>query len=102
SRNPKQSAYLRIGDVPSSTIGDIRMRFLASAATALIGWSLACSAWAWADRPLKLIVPAPPGGTMDIVARVVGQQLSIDIDRPVVVENRPGAARGAPALVFDA
>ena len=67
------------------------MRVLARAATALIGLALTCSAWAWADRPLKLIVPAPPGGTMDIVARVVGQQLSVDIGQPVVVENRPGA-----------
>ena len=70
------------------------MNLLARASTALMGWALACSAWAWADRPLKLIVPAPPGGTMDIVARVVGQQLALDIGQPVVVENRPGAGGG--------
>ena len=67
---------------------------LARAAMALMGWALACSAWAWADRPLKLIVPAPAGGTMDIVARVVGQQLAADIGQPVIVENRPGAGGG--------
>ena len=67
------------------------MRLLARACAALVGSALACSAWAWADQPLKLIVPAPPGGTMDIVARVVGQQLSVDIGQPVVVDNRPGA-----------
>ena len=66
---------------------------LARASMALmgLGWSLALSAWAAADRPLKIIVPAPPGGTMDIVARVVGQQMSSDMGRPVVVDNRPGA-----------
>ncbi|WP_326532772.1 Bug family tripartite tricarboxylate transporter substrate binding protein [Pseudorhodoferax sp.] len=70
------------------------MTLLARATAALLGWAVACSAWAWADRPLKLIVPAPPGGTMDIVARVVGQQLAADSGQPVVVENRPGAGGG--------
>jgi len=67
------------------------MKWLARAALALPGWTLACAAWAWTDRPLKLIVPAPAGGTMDIVARVVGQQLAAEIRQPVVVENKPGA-----------
>lgn len=70
------------------------MKLFARATTALMGWALACSAWAWAERPVKLIVPAPPGGTMDIVARVVGQQLAADIGQPVIVENRPGAGGG--------
>jgi tripartite-type tricarboxylate transporter receptor subunit TctC len=61
---------------------------------ALAAWTLASSAWAWADKPVKLIVPAPPGGTMDIVARVLGQQLSADIGQTVIVENRPGAGGG--------
>lgn len=54
--------------------------------------SLAFGAQAFGDKPVKMIVPAPPGGSMDIVARVVGQQLSSDIGQPVVVENKPGAA----------
>ncbi len=69
----------------------MKLLSLARASMALMGWSLALSAWAAADRPLKIIVPAPPGGTMDIVARVVGQQMAVDMGRPVVVENRPGA-----------
>ena len=60
-------------------------------ALVLIGWSLALGAWAFGDKPLKVIVPAPPGGTVDIAARVIGQQMSQDIGRPVIVENRPGA-----------
>lgn len=62
------------------------------ATMALAAWALAASAWAWADRPIRLIVPAPAGGTADTIARVVGQQLSTDIGQPVVVENKPGAA----------
>lgn len=58
---------------------------------ALIGWSFAVSAWALGDIPLKVIVPAPAGGTMDVVARIVGQQMSADTGRPVIVENRAGA-----------
>lgn len=70
------------------------MKFFVRACTALIGSALACSALAWPDQPLKLIVPAPPGGTADIAARVFGQQLSADSGQPVVVENRPGAGGG--------
>jgi tripartite-type tricarboxylate transporter receptor subunit TctC len=46
---------------------------------------------AGAEGVLKLIVPAPAGGTMDVVARLVADQLSADSRQPVVVENRPGA-----------
>jgi len=42
-------------------------------------------------RPIRLIVPIPPGGAPDISARVVGQRLSEMIGQPVVVENRPGS-----------
>ncbi len=62
------------------------------ATMAFAAWALAASAWAWADRPIRLIVPAPAGGTADTIARVVGHQLSTDIGQPVVVENKPGAA----------
>ncbi|MGB4115857.1 MAG: tripartite tricarboxylate transporter substrate binding protein [Polaromonas sp.] len=55
------------------------------------------SAFAWTDKPVRMLVPAPAGGTMDVVARVIAQQLSTDIGQPVVVDNRPGAG-GAIAV----
>jgi tripartite-type tricarboxylate transporter receptor subunit TctC len=42
-------------------------------------------------RPIRLIVPFPPGGGNDILARAIGQSLSEVVGQPVVVENRPGA-----------
>ncbi|NML44543.1 tripartite tricarboxylate transporter substrate binding protein [Ramlibacter sp. G-1-2-2] len=52
---------------------------------------MSLSVFALGEKPLKVIVPAPPGGTVDIAARVIGQKISEDIGRPVVIENRAGA-----------
>ena len=43
-------------------------------------------------KPIKLIVPFPPGGPNDIIARVVGQRMSELVKQPVIIENRSGQA----------
>ncbi|MDD2546143.1 MAG: tripartite tricarboxylate transporter substrate binding protein [Burkholderiaceae bacterium] len=59
----------------------------------LLGLALPC-AQAWTDKPIKLIVPAPPGGTMDVIARMVSEQLAAETGQVVIVDNRPGAGGG--------
>ena len=46
----------------------------------------------WPNRPLKMIVPFPPGGTADVLARLMAQRLADAIGQPIVVDNKPGAA----------
>lgn len=43
-------------------------------------------------KPLRLIAPFPPGGSSDLIARILTQKMSEGLGQPVVVENRPGAA----------
>ena len=53
--------------------------------------SNAVSAQDFPNRAITIIVPQPPGGGTDIISRIVAQQLSLQLGKPVVVENKPGA-----------
>lgn len=50
------------------------------------------SAQGYPTRTIKIIVPAPPGGAIDTIARVVGEKLTTSLGQPVVIDNRPGAS----------
>src|SRR5262245_20842784 len=63
---------------------------LALGAAALPTASRVARAQAYPTRPVRLVVPFPPGGASDIVARIMGRWLSDRIGQPVVIENKPG------------
>ena len=63
--------------------------FVAGVAAAL--WATGALAQAYPAKPIRLMVPFPPGGSTDIVARIVAQKLGAQLGQSLVIENRGGA-----------
>jgi tripartite-type tricarboxylate transporter receptor subunit TctC len=64
---------------------------LAAGAAALPAMPRIAKAEAYPSRPVRIIVPTPAGGALDIIARLTGQWLTDHMGQPFVIENRPGA-----------
>ncbi|MBL8378147.1 MAG: tripartite tricarboxylate transporter substrate binding protein [Burkholderiales bacterium] len=77
------------------------LKRLTCIAIAALSFGASPGVHAWTDKPVRVVVPAPPGGTMDVLARVLTDQLAADIGATVVVDNRPGAggAIGVAAML---
>ncbi|MFY3135684.1 Bug family tripartite tricarboxylate transporter substrate binding protein [Achromobacter xylosoxidans] len=69
-----------------------RQLLLGAAALGASHWAPAwAQADAWPTRPVRIVVPYPPGGSSDIIARVIAPRLAEALKQTVVVENKPGA-----------
>lgn len=62
------------------------------AATAILALGVPGQAQQWPSKPIKIIVPATPGGAIDVIARMLADKLPATLGQPVVVENKAGAA----------
>ena len=76
----------------------ITRRIALAATLATPGLALAQSQWP--DRPVRVIVPWPPGGSTDVLARILADEMSRRLGQPFLIENRPGAGGniGADAI----
>ena len=59
----------------------------------LVALSTPAGAQTFPSRPIRIIVPFPPGGSADLIARAVGQKMTESLGQPVVVENRRSEER---------
>lgn len=67
-------------------------RNLLVVAAMALATTLAVAQATFPNRPLKLIVPTNPGGSIDTIARILGEELSKELKQPVIVENKTGAS----------
>ncbi len=68
-----------------------QLRVFVLAAFAL-GFASAAPAQSYPTKPIKIVIPFPPGNTMDIMTRLIGPKMTERLGQPIVVENRPGAS----------
>src|SRR2546428_9037295 len=84
---------MEIGVCPRGKLARaLRLLPMAVLGIALVPWPApAQTSDAWPSRPLRFILPFPPGGGTDILGRIIAERLTASLGQPVVTENRGGA-----------
>ncbi|MBD0272798.1 MAG: tripartite tricarboxylate transporter substrate binding protein, partial [Acetobacteraceae bacterium] len=75
-----------------------RRHLLSLTAAGLAAPAVSGAQASWPERPVRLIVPFPPGGSTDTIARIFQPKLSEALGKPVVIENRGGASGSVGAI----
>lgn len=81
-----------------------RRRFAAGVAgAAVLAMPRAFAQGSWPEKPIKLVVPFPPGGGADFLGRLLAERLGEGLRQSIVVDNKPGAATtiGADAVIVE-
>lgn len=86
---PRHAATHRHAATPRRTA--LKTLLLSALAAASLSTGLAQAADDWPSKPIKIIVPYTPGGSTDIVTRIVMEKLGPRLKQTIIVENRPGA-----------
>ena len=69
----------------------MRKLVVCAATIAALAWSAAAVADEWPARPVKIVVPFAPGGTSDVLARILANSFAETFHQPFIIENHPGA-----------
>src|SRR5512140_2913609 len=71
--------------------GEFMRKIFRTIAVLLCTFALTANAQTYPNKPIRLVVPYPPGALTDLLGRAIGERLAAALKQPVVIDNKPGA-----------